>query len=454
MSNHVTLLGAGLTGPLLAMYLVRRGYEVDVYERRPDMRVTGAGGGRSINLALSTRGIRAIEAIGEADEVLREAIAMPGRMIHAVDGKLDFQPYGRDGEAINSISRGGLNIELMNAAERAGVRFHFNARCESVDLERRTIALHDETTDRRRSVEVERLIGTDGAGSALRTAMQEQAEDFQSRVEWLEHGYKELEIPAGPGQTFLMEDNALHIWPRHDFMMIALPNPDATFTCTLFAPMKGEHGFDSIGSDDDVVRYFNEHFADALELMPTLLEDWNRNPTSGLATVYSHPWYYEDWALLVGDSAHAIVPFYGQGMNACFEDVVVFDRILAGSIDDFGAAIATYSELRKPDADAIAELALKNFVEMRSKVVDPAFLRRKAIDAHLQDMFPRRWVPLYPMVTFSTIPYSEARRRAREQDEQLEQVGYDRVEEAIRRGPDAVAELLRIPEPLINMMAS
>jgi kynurenine 3-monooxygenase len=449
MSKHVTLLGAGLTGPLLAMYLAKRGYTVDVYERRPDMRVNDIGGGRSINLALSLRGIRAIEQMGVADEVLRDAIKMPGRMIHMLDGQLDFQPYGKEGQAINSISRGGLNIELMSAAERfGGSTFHFDAKCEHVDLKNRTITLHNERTDERRTVEVELLIGTDGAGSALRQSMEEQKPEFDAKVEWLEHGYKELEIPAGENGAFLIDKNALHIWPRHDFMMIALPNPNGTFTCTLFAPMEGDNGFSSVKTDDDVMHYFQQFFPDAIPLMPTLLEDWHANPTSSLATVYSNPWHHEDWALLIGDAAHAIVPFYGQGMNACFEDCVVFDQVLEDLNDDWATALPEFSRRRKPDADAIARLALQNFVEMRSKVVDPKFLRKKTIDRHLNDMFPRQWVPLYTMVTFSTIPYSEALERSRQQDALLERLGYDTVEAAIESGPEKVRQLLGLEEPV------
>jgi kynurenine 3-monooxygenase len=444
MSRHITLLGAGLTGPLLAIYLARRGHRIDIYERRPDMRIHDVGGGRSINLALSTRGINALEQIGVAAEVLGDAIPMSGRMIHGLDGSLDFQPYGKEGEAINSISRSGLNIELMNAAERCGgITFTFDARCERVDLAARRIYLSNDQTQQAWPVDVETLIGTDGSGSALRQSMEEQLPEFDSKVEWLEHGYKELEIPAGPDGEFLMEKNALHIWPRHEFMMIALPNPDGSFTCTLFAPFAGEDGLDSITTDDAVMAYFQKFFPDAIPMMPTLLEDWNRNPTSKLATVYSDPWYFEDWALLLGDSAHAIVPFYGQGMNACFEDCLVFDRILQEVGDEeWGDAIRTFYERRKIDTDAIARLALQNFVEMRSRVVDPMYLRRKKIDAALGEMFPQHWMALYSMVTFSTIPYATALDRSQRQDALLEKIGYDEIEKAIEQGPEATGKLL------------
>jgi kynurenine 3-monooxygenase len=442
MKKHVTILGAGLTGPLLAVYLAKRGFTVDVFERRGDMRTTNVERGRSINLALSTRGIHALEATGIADEVLADAIPMFGRMIHDVDGRTGLQPYGGEGQAINSISRSGLNIELMNAAERVGgVTFHFNQRCVGVDLRTRTITLADDRTAATRELKVEKLIATDGANSALRQALEEQVPAFTSDVAWLEHGYKELSIPATESGAHLMEMNALHIWPRHDFMMIALPNPDGTFTCTLFAPMTGENSFETLRSDEQVTTYFRKYYPDAVPMMPTLLEDWHANPTSGLATVHCGPWHHDDWALLMGDAAHAIVPFYGQGMNACFEDVFVFDQLME-KITSWGELIRTFYDHRKPDADAIADLALANFVEMRSKVVDPRFLQKKRIDSALHEMFPDRWMPLYSMVTFSTIPYSEAAERARQQDNLLDQVGYDVIENAIAMGSQRVEEVL------------
>lgn len=441
MSNHISLLGAGLTGPLLAVCLARRGYTVDLYERRPDMRTQDVGGGRSINLALSTRGLRALAAVGLQDEVLADAIRMPGRMIHALDGSLDFQPYGKEGEAINSISRSGLNITLLNAAERAGVRIHFNARCESVSLKERTATLVNDQTGQRTTIAPERLIAADGANSSLRTAMESELPGFDSQIEWLEHGYKELEIPPTPDGGFLMEPNALHIWPRHEFMMIALPNPNGTFTCTVFAAFDGNDGFDTVLTNDDIMGYFQRHFPDAIPLMPTLLEDWPRNPTSRLGTVFCGPWHVDDWGLLIGDAAHAIVPFYGQGMNCCFEDCFVLDTLLAES-NDWGSIMPQFYALRKPNADAIARLAVANFFEMRSRVVDPNYLRRKSLDTRLHNVFPDRWMPLYSMVTFSTIGYAEALQRAKQQDMLLERVGFDAVEAALQEGKEAAAKTL------------
>ncbi|KXK57701.1 MAG: Kynurenine 3-monooxygenase [Chlorobi bacterium OLB7] len=414
---------------------------MDLYERRPDMRVHDVGGGRSINLALSTRGLRALEGVGLQAEVLADAIRMPGRMIHALDGSLDFQPYGKVGEAINSISRSGLNIILLNAAERAGVRVHFNARCESVSLKERTATLVNDQTGERTTIAPERLIAADGANSSLRAAMELEMPGFDSRTEWLEHGYKELEIPPGPNGEFLMEPNALHIWPRHEFMMIALPNPNATFTCTVFAAFDGEDGFDTVLGDDAVNGYFQRHFPDALPLMPTLLHDWRTNPSSRLGTVFCGPWHLDDWGLLIGDAAHAIVPFYGQGMNCCFEDCFVLDTLLADS-HDWGSIMPQFYALRKPNADAIARLAVANFFEMRSRVVDPHYLRKKSIEARLHELFPDRWMPLYSMVTFSTIGYAEALQRSGQQDALLQSVGFDTVEGALQQGKEATEKAL------------
>lgn len=443
MSRTVTLLGAGLTGPLLAIVLARRGYRVDLYERRPDMRLGSVERGRSINLALSTRGIAALEMAGVADRVLADAIRMPGRMIHALDGALDFQPYGRAGQAINSVSRAALNMTLIEAAEREpNVTVRFNTRCIDVDLERRVAILHDESTGETLNVECDLLISAEGAGSTLRLAMERDLAGFSAHTEWLDHAYKELEIPPAEDGGFRMEREALHIWPRHDFMMIALPNPDATFTCTLFAPLEGEGGLDAVKTEEDVVAYMTRNFPDAVPNMPTLVEDWFANPTARLGTVFCEPWYAGDWALLVGDAAHAIVPFYGQGMNCCFEDCAVLDSLLERHGDDWHAITRGFFAERKPNADAIARLAVANFLEMRSKVVDPVFLRKRRLDARLHELLGERWMPLYSMVTFSTIPYAEALRRAAEQDNRVERAGIERVERAVGEGTEAAAALL------------
>lgn len=446
MSKKISIIGAGLSGPLLATFLARRGYEVNLFERRQDMRVTNVERGRSINLALSTRGIAALEAIGIDKEILSEAIPMYGRMIHSLSGELDFQPYSKQGFAINSVSRTGLNIALMNIAEREpNVKIHFDMTCKKVLLDEKKIMLVNNSTDEHFELDYDVLIGTDGANSALRHALEDK--EVYTNVEWLEHGYKELTIPPSKENNFLMEKNALHIWPRHEFMMIALPNPDASFTLTLFAPWVGEDGLKSEFSDAEVMKYFEKYFPDAISMMPTLLQDWKANPASGLATVRCEKWHYQQ-AFLLGDAAHAVVPFYGQGMNCCFEDCLELDKIIADVLpddnDEWERVIAYYFNTRKPNADAIAELALQNFVEMRSKVVDEKFLTKKNIDNVLNEWFPNSWLPLYTMVTFSTLPYKEALRKSNEQDELLEKVSYNAVLQAIEQGKESVGRLLNI----------
>lgn len=447
MSKRITILGSGLSGPLLATFLARRGYQIDLYEKRDDMRKTSVERGRSINLALSTRGIAALKAIGIDKEILGSAIPMYSRMIHTLDGDLESQPYGKDGQAINSVSRSGLNIELMNIAEREpNLKIHFDFTCKEVHLNDKVVILENNKTDEIVKKNVDILIGTDGSNSSLRHSI--ESTGVNTKVVWLEHGYKELTIPAGINGEFLLEKNSLHIWPRHEFMMIALPNPDATFTLTLFAPWEGENGLNSIKTDDDVLRYFNIFFKDAVPLMPTLLEDWNGNPPSTLATVRCDKWYYEDWAFLLGDAAHAVVPFYGQGMNCCFEDCLELDniisKILPESVDEWCTVIEKYFENRKPNADAIADLALQNFVEMRSKVINPKFIKKKEIDNILFDFFPEFWVPLYTMVTFSTIPYSDALNRSIKQDNFLEKIGYENILNEINKGKDSLEKFLKL----------
>src|SRR5205809_832530 len=340
MATKFVLIGSGLAGGLLATYLGRRGYEVDLYERRADPREGNIVGGRSINLALSTRGIYALEQLGIADEVLRHAIPMRGRMIHDKSGALHFSPYDRDpNKFINSIGRAALNTTVIEAAQRyPNVRVHFNHRCTDVDLDSATASLIPSgveaavsaaNSDQIIRAQGDAVIGVDGAFSAVRHSMQKKIAGFEYDESYLAHGYKELTIPPAPDGSWRMEKEALHIWPRKSFMMIALPNPDGSFTCTLFWEFEGPRSFATTRTDDDVRRFFNEEFADAMPLMPSLLDDFKRNPTGSLVTIRSAPWFYENKVVLIGDAAHAVVPFYGQGMNAAFEDCVVLDQCLA-----------------------------------------------------------------------------------------------------------------------------
>ncbi len=410
------LIGSGLAGGLLAAYLGRRGYDVDLYERRADPREGNIVGGRSINLAISTRGIHALEEIGIADEALKHAIPMRGRMIHNRTGALHFSPYDVDPKnCINSIGRGALNTAVIEAAQRyPNVRVRFNHKCTDVDLD--SAVAHLETVNGLVTAQGDAIIGVDGAFSAVRKSMQIKINNFQYDESYLAHGYKELTIPPDADGSWRMEKNALHIWPRKSFMMIALPNPDGSFTCTLFWEFEGPRSFATTKTDDDVRRFFNEEFPDAVPLMPTLLEDFRNNPTGSLVTVRCAPWFYRDKVCLVGDAAHAVVPFYGQGMNAAFEDCVVLDECLEGRSDNRGRAFAEYFHRRKGNVDALADLAIGNFVEMRDRTASKTFRAKKKLDHALEAALPGIYLPLYTMVTFTRIPYAKAAKRAHVQD--------------------------------------
>ena len=414
------LVGSGLAGGLLAAYFGRRGYEVDLYERRADPRAGNFVGGRSINLALSTRGIHALRQLGIADEVMRHAIPMPGRMIHDKAGNLHFAPYDRDpNKHINSIGRAALNSTVIEAAQRyPNVRVMFNHLCTGVDLDGPVAHLVD-TEKGQLALEArgDAVIGVDGAFSAVRQSMQKKIDRFVYDESYLAHGYKELTIPPRPDGGWRMEKHALHIWPRKSFMMIALPNPDGSFTCTLFWEFAGPRSFETTKTDDDVRRFFGEEFPDAVPLMPALLTDFRENPTGSLVTIRCAPWSYKDKAALVGDAAHAVVPFYGQGMNAAFEDCVVLDECLAEFPDNRERAFAEYFSRRKENTDALADLAVHNFIEMRDKTASKTFRAKKKLDHLLEGILPGVYLPLYTMISFTRIPYSTAARRARVQDQ-------------------------------------
>ena len=409
--RRITIVGAGLAGPLLACFLGREGFDVTLYERRGDPRVEGYSGGRSINLALSARGIDALRRVGLDKQVLDTVIPMRGRMLHEPDGSLVFQNYSRNPEdAINSVSRGGLNVILLNSAEQCGAKIIFDHRCVGVDLDKPSVTF--ETSDGRNVTdETDLVVGADGAFSAVRQQLQ-KLDRFEYSQSYTEYGYKELTIPPTASGDFAMEANALHIWPRRRFMMIALPNADRSFTCTLFWPFEGENSFANLRTDEEILAYFRRHFGDGVLLMPNLVEEYRRNPIGSLVTVKCFPWRYKDKVTLLGDAAHAIVPFYGQGMNAAFEDCVALTECLKKSPNDVERALQDYERRRKPNADAIADMAMHNFVEMRDHTASQLFLWKKKFQHLLHGLFPRAFIPLYNMVSFTTIPYAEAQRRA------------------------------------------
>jgi kynurenine 3-monooxygenase len=427
-SKEITLIGAGLAGPVLAIYLAKRGFRVEIFERRPDMRKEHISAGRSINLALSARGIHALSEVGLAEKILQLAIPMRGRMMHSIKGELSFHPYGKnENEVINAISRAELNKALLDEAERRGGEIHFNQRCTGMNFESGELHLRDEIIGADTRLAVKTVIGTDGSASALRHDMMKIAR-FNLSQHYLEHGYKELTIPPGPNGEFRLEKHALHIWPRRSFMLIALPNLDGSFTCTLFFPHRGELSFESLSSEEKVLEFFKTQFPDAVPLMPTLLEDFFANPTGSLVTIKCDPWSVENKALLLGDAAHAIVPFFGQGMNCAFEDCTVLNECLEKFDDDWEKIFREFETLRKVNTDAIADMALENFIEMRDKVADPKFLFRKQVELALEERFPGRFIPRYSMVSFHRIPYSAAQSRGRIQDEILTKLT-DGVEE-------------------------
>lgn len=424
MQKNITLIGAGLVGSLLAIFLAKRGHKVSVFERRSDMRKAKIAAGKSINLALSDRGWKALDAVGMGDEIRKIAIPMYGRFLHQMDGSTGYQAYGKENQAIYSVSRGGINCKLMDLAEQQPeVKLFFNERCEKVDLKQGRASFFNEETKTSKTVDSNLIFSSDGAFSAGRLQLQLTTDRFNYNQFYIDCGYKELTIPAGPNGSFKLEKNALHIWPRGKFMMIALPNFDGSFTCTLFFPFEGEQSFAAIQSKADVLPFFNKYFKDAVPLMPNLEEEYMNNPTASLVTVKCNPWVYEDKFALIGDAAHAIVPFFGQGMNCGFEDCSVLNSLLDAYQEDWIKVLKEYEKSRKPDADAIADLAIGNFYEMRDLVGQAKFLLQKKIEAKFSLKYPEKWIPAYSMVTFSPeIRYSEALRNGKRQQEIMDEV--------------------------------
>ncbi|WP_298760772.1 NAD(P)/FAD-dependent oxidoreductase [uncultured Psychroserpens sp.] len=422
--QNILIIGAGLCGSLLALRMGQRGYNVTVYEMRPDLRKTDISAGRSINLAFSDRGNKAMKLVGIEDKVEALCIPMNGRMLHDKDGNTFLSNYsGRDHEYINSISRGGLNALLLDEAEKHdNVTIHFNKKCLSVDFENTTALFQDYDTKDEFIEDADAIIATDGAGSALRRSYYlERKFLFSFSQNYLTHGYKELTILPTETGDYKTYKNALHIWPRGDFMVIALPNLDGSFTVTLFLSYdEGEYNFNNLTTPEMVTEFFQKEFPDALELMPNLVEDFFENPTAPLGTVKCAPWHYKGNTLLMGDSAHAIVPFYGQGMNASFEDVVEFDTVLDKHEGNWETVFTAYEKKRKKDTDAIADLAIDNFHEMKDHVANPIFQEKRKIEMALEKEFPNDYSSKYSLVTFNEhIGYREAMLRGRAQDKAI-----------------------------------
>ena len=422
MQTHqkIAVVGSGLVGTLVAIYLKKQGHTVHVYDRSPDIR-TVEFSGRSINLVMSNRGWKAMEDIGLADEIRKIGISVDKRAIHLQDGKLKYQYYGKDGEAIFSLSRGVLNRRMIDLAQAEGVEFFFEHKIWDVTLA--TATLHIGETERGEWTELkyDKVFGADGAFSRIRHRMQRQSM-FDYSQEFMKLGYKELHIPANDDGTHKIDKNSLHIWPRGNFMLMALANLDGSFTCTLFMPFEGENSFEQLKDEQKLVSFFATFFQDTAAVIPDLVKDFFKNPTSYLAIMKCFPWTFEDKAALIGDASHAIVPFYGHGMNAGFEDITILNEMINKYGDDWKTIFEEYQKSRKPNADAIAELSRRNFVEMSTKTADEKFLLQKKIEKWFSDKHPNMWKPLYSRVTFSLQPYSEALAIGDTQNKIMEEV--------------------------------
>ncbi|MCT4624004.1 MAG: FAD-dependent monooxygenase [Schleiferiaceae bacterium] len=421
--KNITIVGGGLVGSLAAFYLARRGYNIKVYERRPDLRKTDISAGKSINLVISHRGFTALEKVGLKEEMEKITVPAYGRMTHDTEGNQNFYPYSIHGKAIHSVSRGGLNAALMSKAEEFdNVEFFFDEKCESVDLENATCVFRNYKTGEATTVTSDLVIGADGAFSAVRAEMVKQPR-FNYSQEYISAGYKEIHIPAAADGSPQLDLKALHIWPRKEFMLMGLANLDNGFTGTIFGPWEGENSFETVQTEEQVEAYFKKFYPDAIPLIPDYKEQYLNNPASALVIVRCDPWKYKNKVMLVGDAAHAIVPFYGEGMNCGFEDIFVFDNLLDEFGDqDMGNVLDKYSKQRQPNGNAIADLSLRNFIEMRDLVADPNFILRKKIEGKIYKDHPEQWMPLYSQVKFTNIQYADALATAHKQDEIMAEV--------------------------------
>jgi kynurenine 3-monooxygenase len=421
--KEVVIIGAGLVGSLWAVYMSKAGYNVTIYERRPDIRKAEISAGKSINLALSVRGWTALDAVGVGDEIRKIGIPMYGRMMHDLQGNLSYQPYGKEGQAIYSISRGKTNAVMMDMAEKHGnATIHYNHDCKKVDLKAGIVTLTNTLKNEEVTVKADLVFGVDGAFSAVRYNSFQKVDRFNFSQNYIADGYREILLPANPDGSHKLDKNALHIWPRGRFMLMAMANEDGSFTCTLFMPHEGgENSFDKLTSREAVNNFFQTTFPDFYEMMPNIADAWEDHPLSNLAIIRCYPWTNGKVALM-GDAAHATVPFYGQGMNAGFEDCTVMNRLMHKHNHDWDAIFAEYSTERKPDGDALQDLSVDNYYVMRDYVADPAFILRKKIEAKFSELHPDRWLPLYSQVTFSNIRYSDAYRQGNIQSEIMDEI--------------------------------
>jgi kynurenine 3-monooxygenase len=421
MKKDITIVGAGLVGSLCAVYMSKRGHKVTIYERRKDLRSEIISAGKSINLALSERGWTALKKVGIDKQVMKIAIPMYKRIMHDEKGALSEQAYGNENQAIYSVSRAQLNVLLMEMAEKESAVLEFNQKCIDVDLENAIATFQETKTSENITVKSDLLIGADGSLSAVREQMVKKHQHEYVYNE-IEHDYKELLIPAGENGTYLLEKNALHIWPRGEFMLIALANLDGSFTCTLFAPKKGENSFEGLNSKQEVEYYFTSFFPDFISLVPDLHQQWSANPASSLGIVKTYPWHIKGTTLLIGDAAHATVPFYGQGMNAGFEDCRILDELLDKYEDNFETCFDEYSKIRKPNGDGVQDLSMQNFIVMRDSTANPKFLLQKKIEKKFANLYPEKWIPLYTMVSFTNTPYADAWKIGMKQEKMMQSI--------------------------------
>lgn len=411
-----SIVGAGLVGSLWAVYLTKAGYKVQLFERRPDIRKAEISAGKSINLALSTRGWKALDTVGVGDAVREIAIPMSGRIMHDLESNLTYQPYGKEGQAIYSVSRGGVNARMMDIAEATGqAEIFYNEKCVGTDLENGIVYLENSETGKKWEVKSDVVFASDGAFSAVRYNAMQKLDRFNYSQNYIEDGYREILLPANEDGSYKLDKNALHIWPRGRFMLIALPNEDGSFTCTLFMPFNGPNSFETLTSKEAVDNFFQSTFPDFYTMMPNIADAWEDHPLSSLAIVRCYPWTHGKTALM-GDAAHATVPFYGQGMNCGFEDCSVMWELMQKHNEDWPKVFEEYQQLRKPDGDGVQDLSLHNYYVMRDYVGDPKFLLQKKIEAHFSEKHPEKWLPLYSQVTFSHIRYSEAWKTGQKQD--------------------------------------